>query len=127
MNIYRRTTRLTVTGVTPNRNSPGHVVRGYLASTRLRRLELSAAHHFDHPRPLFDARISGLSIFGGLASNSFALAKSALAISPFRCAFRPFSSAKVSKMPYFPGPILMAYHVTVPGSFSARGCADFRN
>src|ERR1700722_5836579 len=75
----------------------------------------------------FEARISGLATSGALANNSFALAKSAFAISPLRCAFRPFSSANVSKMPYFPGPILMAYQLIVPGSRSASGCADFRN
>ena len=61
-----------------------------------------------------------------LRQQSSALANSALAISPFRCALRPFSSAKVSKMPYFPGPILIAYHVIVPASASASGCADFK-
>src|ERR1700745_207633 len=30
-------------------------------------------------------------------------------------------------MPYFPGPILIAYQLIVPGSRWARGCADFRN
>src|ERR1700685_308328 len=75
----------------------------------------------------FDARISGFATFGGLAKRSSALAKRALAISPVRCAFRPLSSANVSKMPYLPGPILMAYQLIVPGSRSASGCADFRN
>src|SRR5579859_2188144 len=78
-------------------------------------------------RPVFDARISGLSICGAFENKSFALANSALAISPFKCALRPFSSAKVSKMPYFPGPIFTAYQLTVPASRSAIGCADFRN
>src|SRR3984957_5028180 len=75
----------------------------------------------------FEARISGLATSGALANNSFAFAKSAFAISPLRCAFRPFSSANVSKMPYLPGPILMAYQLIVSGSRSAIGCADFRN
>ncbi len=30
-------------------------------------------------------------------------------------------------MPYVDGPILIAYQLSVPGSRSARGCADFRN
>src|SRR5260370_42224098 len=30
-------------------------------------------------------------------------------------------------MPYRDGPNFMAYQVMVPGSFSASGCADFRN
>src|SRR5271156_6755405 len=73
------------------------------------------------------ARISGLSISGALANSSSALAKSALAISPVRCALRPFSSANVSKIPYFDGPIFSAYQVVVPGSCTASGWADFRN
>src|SRR5271154_6426851 len=75
----------------------------------------------------FDARISGFATSGGLEKSSAAFAKSVLAISPFRCALRPFSSANVSKMPYFPGPIFTAYQLIVAGSRSASGCADFRN
>src|SRR5580698_3070096 len=98
-------------------------------------LTCDAAHGCEHAqgrfrnqaRTDFDARISGFATSGGLAKRSAALAKSALAISPFRCALRPFSSANVSKMPYFPGPILMAYQLIVSGSRSASGCADFKN
>src|SRR5579863_5394051 len=71
----------------------------------------------------FTARISGLAMSGGLEKRSLALAKSALAIPPFRWALRPFSSAKVSKMPYFPGPSLIAYQLRVAASRSASGCA----
>ena len=78
-------------------------------------------------RGALEARISRFSICGGLANSSSALANSALAISPVRCAFLPSSSLNVSKMPNFAGPSLRAYQVVVPVSLTARGCADFRN
>src|ERR1700757_1679544 len=60
-------------------------------------------------------------------NKSCAFPNSAFAISPVKCASRPFSSAKVSKIPNFAPPSFTAYQVTVPGSFSANDCADFKN
>src|ERR1700723_2646335 len=48
--------------------------------------------------------------------DTFAFAKRAFATSPPRCALRPFSSANVSKIPNFDGPIFSAYQVVVPVS-----------
>src|SRR5882762_5298401 len=73
------------------------------------------------------ARTSTFSTCGGTANNSLARAVNAFAISPVKWALRPASFAKVSKMPNFPGPILIAYHFKVAFSFSASGRADFRN
>ena len=59
------------------------------------------------------ARISTFSICGGVANNSLPCAPNAFAISPVKWALRPASFAKVSKMPNFPGPSLIAYHFKV--------------
>ena len=69
---------------------------------------------------------STCSMTGGFARSALALAINAFAISPERCAWRPESSLKVSKMPKVDGPIFSANHSTVPGSASARGNALFR-
>src|SRR5882757_2977522 len=47
----------------------------------------------------FAASTSSFSIFGGSANNSAALAISAFATAPVRCASRPESSGNTSKMP----------------------------
>src|SRR6267378_2263881 len=75
----------------------------------------------------FAAKISILCTSGAFTNNSCAFANSAFAISPFKCASRPCSSANVSKIPNLAGPIFTAYQAVVPGSFSASGCADFKN
>ena len=54
---------------------------------------------------IFAPSTSTCSICGGSASNSDALAISAAAIGPAKCALRPVSSAKASKMPNVAGPI----------------------
>jgi hypothetical protein len=79
-----------------------HLLRGQLACLEAaQRLNLVCTPSFN---PLsgwtayqaFDARISSISTCGALASSSSALAKSALAISPERCACLPASSLNVS-------------------------------
>ena len=56
-----------------------------------------------------------------------AFAINALAISPFKCALRPPSSSKVSKIPYDPSSSLIAYQVVVPRSFLAISAPCFKN
>src|SRR5580693_7167770 len=58
---------------------------------------------------------------GGCASSSGAFAIKAAAIRPSRCAWRPASSGKASKMPNVEGPIRIANHAVVAGSCSASG------
>src|SRR5260370_6007396 len=72
-------------------------------------------------------RMSILWMAGGLASNSPAFAISAAATLPLRWALRPASSLKVSNIENGEGPSWMANQVTVPGSASTSGSADFRN
>jgi len=62
------------------------------------------------------ARTSTFSITGGCANNSEAFAISAAATRPERCAWRPDSSGKASKMPNVDGPRRIANHAVVPGS-----------
>ena len=62
-------------------------------------------------------------MMGGLASSSGAFAIKAAAIGPDRCAWRPASSLKVSKIPNVEEPIRKANHDIVPGSPCARGSA----
>jgi len=63
---------------------------------------------------------------GGLLKSSAALAISAAAIGPSRCAWRPFSASKVSNTPKDVGPKRSAYHWIVPASAFARahGCPE---
>jgi hypothetical protein len=67
------------------------------------------------------AKTSTFSTCGGTANNSLARAVNAFAMSPVKWALRPASFAKVSKIPNFPGPSLIAYHFKVAFSFSASG------
>src|SRR5258706_1890331 len=78
------------------------------------------------PGLTFAASTSTLSICGGRASSSGALAISAAAIRPSRWALRPASSAKASKMPKEEGPSLMANHTGVFDSWLARVNAPLR-
>src|SRR2546425_7479713 len=71
--------------------------------------------------------MSILWMAGGLASSSPALAISAAATLPLRWALRPASSLKVSNIANDEGPSWIANQVTVPGSASTSGSADFRN
>src|SRR5262249_34931220 len=68
------------------------------------------------PSQVFEARMSCFSIRGGSASSSAAFAMSAAATRPPRCAFRPCSSAKVSKIAKVLRSNRTAYHWIVPGS-----------
>jgi len=67
------------------------------------------------------ARTYTFSTCGATTNNSLARAVNAFAISPVTWALRPSSFANVSKMPNFPGPILIAYHFKVAFSFSVSG------
>src|SRR5262249_27241925 len=58
------------------------------------------------------------SMTGAFAKSSGALAISAAATFPERCACRPASSGKASKMPKVEGPMRMANHAIVAGSCS---------
>ncbi len=73
------------------------------------------------------ARTSSCPIFGGCAKSSGAFAVSAAATLPDRCAFRPDSSVKTSKMPNEPGPMRIANHAVVPCSSSTIGSPSRRN
>src|SRR5205823_8813799 len=75
----------------------------------------------------FDAITSIFSIEGDLARRSAAFSIRACATLPFKCASRPESSAKVSKIPYLDGPILIANHDTVFGSASTNACPACKN
>src|SRR5258707_7149185 len=68
-----------------------------------------------HPGTL-TARTSTFSMEGGDERSSGALAISAAATRPDRCACRPASSGKASKMPKVEGPRRMANHALVAGS-----------
>src|SRR6267143_2717019 len=84
----------------------------------------SHRQNYSLPRPsldrlqcaIFAASTSTCSICGGSASNSGALAISAAAIWPARCALRPASSAKASKMPNVAGPNRSANQIGVVAS-----------
>ena len=73
----------------------------------------------------FAARTSTCSMVGGWASSSGALAISAAAICPARCAWRPASSANASKMPKVEVRIRSANQTVVAGSAFANGRALF--
>ena len=73
------------------------------------------AWHSNHPGS-FTANTSTFSIDGALDNNAAAFAMSAAAIGPFKCALRPASSGKASKMPNVDGPIFSANQTGVAGS-----------
>jgi len=64
----------------------------------------------------FAANTSIFSIDGGFDSKSEAFAISAAATRPVRCAWRPASLGKTSKMPKVEGDIWIANHAVVAGS-----------
>ena len=69
------------------------------------------------------ASSSTFSILGGELSKVAALAIKAAAIWPFRCAWRPASSAKASNTPNVEGPNFNANQAVVPDSALASGSA----
>src|SRR5581483_8638724 len=75
----------------------------------------------------FAASRSTCSIFGGSASSSLAFFIRAAAIGPERCALRPFSSGKASKIPNSAGPKRSANQTGVCVSLWAAGRAPARN
>ena len=79
------------------------------------------------PPGTFAARISSLCTFGSCTNKSCAFPNSAFAISPVKCASRPFSSAKVSKIPKFRSPELYRVPRDCPHFLLCQGCADFKN
>lgn len=78
------------------------------------------------PPGSFDARTSTFSMIGGLARSSGAFAISAAATLPARCACRPASSGKASKIPNVVGPIRIPNQASVPGSSWTIGRPPFR-
>src|SRR5258705_2006319 len=106
---------------------PGHHDKGYRF---FRRTAASAEAADGETRVYFGSlsvRMSILWMAGGLASSSPAFAISAAATLPLRWALRPASSLKVSNIANDEGPSWIANQVTVPGSASTSGSADFRN
>ncbi|MGA8084083.1 MAG: hypothetical protein WB988_19700 [Candidatus Nitrosopolaris sp.] len=72
------------------------------------------------------ARTSTFSIVGGWAKSSDAFAVSAAATRPDRCACRPDSSGKASKIPNVDGPMRIPNHAVVAGSSWTSGSPSRR-